>query len=383
MSENYRKSIANMRKLPQFTTMNVIDGQAGIIICSSLIFYSLTIDNILNIVVLLILIGVIINLAIGEKGVIKKARDAVETSEQAGLNEQTDMDRLYKYVADHLGEANKDVTDEEKSEEKKDEILKYGDKINYSANSISDWKIYYHDGENYFIIPSYFIPYNKIPQDLGIENEGSTYGMYWGTDKIPYNSSEEVDKNIAEKYMLEWTKEYTGNSVNKKALASIMDTSKWSSFVDNNVAQSAIGISTIEMFCKSWNEKYPNEKIYYNFNESGYNIGNTSIEKDFSVDVLDINMSVKELSGYKNSTLYFPQKPKMGDGNIGCYLASPCGDDRFLILDCDGSIWAWFMDNNAACDANVGYIRPVVCLKKGVSLYKNEGDECWNIEYKE
>lgn len=97
----------------------IIDGQAGIVIYSSLIFYSLTIDNILNIVVLLILIGVIINLAIGEKGVIKKARDAVETSEQAGLNEQTDMDRLYKYVADHLGEANKDVTDEEKSEEKK------------------------------------------------------------------------------------------------------------------------------------------------------------------------------------------------------------------------------------------------------------------------
>ena len=55
MRENYRKSIASIEKLPQFTTMNVIDGQAGIIICSSLIFYSLTIDNILNIIVLLIL----------------------------------------------------------------------------------------------------------------------------------------------------------------------------------------------------------------------------------------------------------------------------------------------------------------------------------------
>ena len=30
--------------------MNVIDGQAGQIICASLIFYSLTVDNILNIV---------------------------------------------------------------------------------------------------------------------------------------------------------------------------------------------------------------------------------------------------------------------------------------------------------------------------------------------
>jgi hypothetical protein len=34
--------------------MHVIDGQAGLIICASLIFYSLTIDNILNIIVLLL-----------------------------------------------------------------------------------------------------------------------------------------------------------------------------------------------------------------------------------------------------------------------------------------------------------------------------------------
>ena len=56
--EKNRNSIENIKKLPQFTTMNVIDGQAGLVIYSSLIFYSLTIDNILNIVVLLILAGV-------------------------------------------------------------------------------------------------------------------------------------------------------------------------------------------------------------------------------------------------------------------------------------------------------------------------------------
>ena len=50
MSENYRKPIGSLNKLPQFTTMNVIDGQAGLIIYTSLIFYSLTIDNILNII---------------------------------------------------------------------------------------------------------------------------------------------------------------------------------------------------------------------------------------------------------------------------------------------------------------------------------------------
>lgn len=52
MSENNRNPIEKCRKkLSQFTTMNVIDGQASLVIHASLIFYSLTIDNILNIMV--------------------------------------------------------------------------------------------------------------------------------------------------------------------------------------------------------------------------------------------------------------------------------------------------------------------------------------------
>ena len=52
MREKNRKTIEIEKRLPQFTTMNVIDGQAGLMSYSSLIFYSLTIDNILNILVL-------------------------------------------------------------------------------------------------------------------------------------------------------------------------------------------------------------------------------------------------------------------------------------------------------------------------------------------
>ena len=48
MREKNRKTIEIEKMLPQFTTMNVIDGQAGLMSYSSLIFYSLTIDNILN-----------------------------------------------------------------------------------------------------------------------------------------------------------------------------------------------------------------------------------------------------------------------------------------------------------------------------------------------
>ena len=51
MNRKNRNSIASCLKLPQFITMNVIDGQAGLVRYYSLIFYSLTINNILNIIV--------------------------------------------------------------------------------------------------------------------------------------------------------------------------------------------------------------------------------------------------------------------------------------------------------------------------------------------
>ena len=82
MRENNRKPIEKcIKKLPQFTTMNVIDGQAGLVIYSSLNFYSLTIYNILNIIVLLILAGVSIAMLTGQNGILTQAQRAkTETS---------------------------------------------------------------------------------------------------------------------------------------------------------------------------------------------------------------------------------------------------------------------------------------------------------------
>ena len=88
MRGNNRNPIERCRKrLPQFTTMNVIDGQAGLVIYSSLIFYSLTIDNILNIIVLLILAGVTIATLMGNNGILTKAQEAKQKTEEAEEDE--------------------------------------------------------------------------------------------------------------------------------------------------------------------------------------------------------------------------------------------------------------------------------------------------------
>ena len=80
--------------LPQFTTMNVIDGQAGLVSYSSLIFYSLTIDNILNIIVLLILAGVTIATLTGNNGILTRTNEAKQKTEEAEIQEQRDLAQM-------------------------------------------------------------------------------------------------------------------------------------------------------------------------------------------------------------------------------------------------------------------------------------------------
>ena len=66
--------------------MNVIDGQAGLVRYYSLIFYSLTINNILNIIILLILAGVTIS-AIVNGGLIGRAKEAEFKTRIAGYRD--------------------------------------------------------------------------------------------------------------------------------------------------------------------------------------------------------------------------------------------------------------------------------------------------------
>ena len=89
MKEKDRNSIERIIKFPQFTTMNVIDGQAGLVIYSSLIFYSLTIDNILNIIVLLILAGVAIATLTGDNGVLTQSQQAT-----AKTNKESELETI-------------------------------------------------------------------------------------------------------------------------------------------------------------------------------------------------------------------------------------------------------------------------------------------------
>ena len=66
----------------------------------SLICYSLTINNILNIIVLLILAGISIATLTGENGLITKTSSAKEKTKQAEVEERVKIEVLGSYGTD-------------------------------------------------------------------------------------------------------------------------------------------------------------------------------------------------------------------------------------------------------------------------------------------
>ena len=147
MRENNRNTIEIEKMLPQFTTMNVIDGQAGIVNYSSLIFYSLTIDNILNIIVLLILAGVTIATLTGENGILTRASEASVETRAAAVQEQVNLWKTEKEAGIYTNTSVK--SESELLEEMKDAGILFEEEIDRENQiiTIDNKTIYYGEGK--------------------------------------------------------------------------------------------------------------------------------------------------------------------------------------------------------------------------------------------
>ena len=253
----------------------------------------------------------------------------------------------------------------------------YGLKVtNYtSKNGQNDWRIFYSDGEHIFLITGGYVDLStanegttKLNSNTGMAKVGTKYRANWSSAP---SSLQAVEDTVKTRFM---TTGYTLNSsnLNSKCVSTLLNASNWESYKDNNeMAEYAVGGSTIEMWMDSWNKRYPSDKLYCNnTNEKGYYIGTSTnptgevIDNDFTRD------------GYKNSTLYYPHKSEIYDGyrkNCEMYwIASPssystnyliavCYDSRMFYSEFDGDAWG------------TG-IRPVVSLNSGIKVNATDAE---------
>lgn len=205
------------------------------------------ISLVITIVLLIILVSVVINISIGENGLLNKAKGAKEnyiiaTNEELEKIANIDIDTI-------LNEENKSKL----TLASQITANNYGEKINYNVNGINDWKIFYKDeNDEVFIIASKYLPANKLPVECG-------FGTY--SSEYPYRAYWEVAPSFTERWenskKLFKAEFYTLNPKydNSKCVATLLNTENWNSFVNSNYADLAIGTPTLEMWCKSWNEK--------------------------------------------------------------------------------------------------------------------------------
>ena len=357
---------------------------------------------VITVIVLLILAGVTIATLTGNNGILTRASEAKNESEESAIREKIklcalssrintsgdisyttlieELDRTFGQNKYSINPQNANTSEWTVTVNNVSELIigrqptlanvitseNYGDSVNYSANGINDWKIFYNDGNNIFLITSDYLNNTKIP-NIGISVEGINK-VFWTEKDLIYKGSEDINKNIAKKYMLSCLDTCKKNNINMRIVAGLLDTNKWEDFVDKNVAETAIGSPTLEMFCASWNQKGYVKLYCDNFDNKGYYIGGNSKPTSFKYEILN-NV------GY-NDTLYYPYKAATEDGCFGYILSSPSASDNAHIMRISsaGNVnYRWW---SAPADG----LRPIVCLKSTVIGAKNVDTGIWNIE---
>lgn len=253
----------------------------------------------------------------------------------------------------------------------------YGKKVNYSANEISDWKIFHSDGTNIYLISSDYIPVNKLPipnngqrivntnstypKGAPLTNAGNALGYVSGTGSI-------ASDNPARKWLSTYLNSYTSDNLNIRAVAYLIDTKIWKTFVNEAYADYAIGGPTIDMFFSSYNKLY---KVNYQAKVVG--IGGYKVSADGNNFVIQCNNMFN-----KNDSLYVLP---LANGAYGMWVASPTyvnsNYDDVITVNNDGMLNYFFYQNNASYPGSIGY-RPIVCLKSSAKLVETSNG--FNLE---
>ncbi len=247
----------------------------------------------------------------------------------------------------------------------------YGLKVtNYeSKNGQNDWRIFYSDGTHIFLITGDYVDLsiaNRLNSNTGMTKIGTKYRAKWSSAP---SGLQTVEDTVKTRFMATG---YTLNSSyeSSKCVSTLLNASNWESYKDNNeMAEYAVGGSTIEMWMDSWYKRYPNDRLYCNnTNSNGYYVGTSSVPKNSSID----SSEMRAKDGYNNS-LYYPHHKSVLDGDESCncyWLASPSANYSGHVLRVS---YAGLVGQTNYYDTYQG-LRPVVSLNSGIKVNATDSE---------
>ncbi len=238
----------------------------------------------------------------------------------------------------------------------------YGKTVKYEANGITDWKIFYSNETNIFLITSDYLPNDKVSEEVEMTKNGK-YQVFWWLAPTKFDTTSQNSLFMIEGYTL------NGSNSNSKCVSKLINTEKWSNFVNDNYADYAIGAPTIEMWIASWNGKYSMDKIKCKPSANSPSSSGFGYKVDWESENYSKNYIVMDEKDGYNDTLYYPYKEEYQSCK-GYWLASPQAEkgDYIMYVDCTGAITRSYYNSN-----RYNSVRPVVSLKSTVELIPGSG----------
>ena len=247
----------------------------------------------------------------------------------------------------------------------------YGKTINYEANGVTEWKVFYHNDDYVYIIASERVAYDKVPAVLytveGINITSRNLTFEDGTTKqvgqISWESAPTIMATIQNPtmWLANWS-DYSKNG-NGRCISYFLDETYWTAFKNTTANYAAyvngvIGTPTAEMFIASWNAKREATKDFVTYNRKLALIANETHGykiKDITVNDTDVTGEYGQAIS-NTDTLYFWSNTN----SSSVWLASPSSGGQnngsILYIDRAGQI------SNLEYNSVYMGVRPVVCL---------------------
>ena len=151
----------------------------------------------------------------------------------------------------------------------------YGQDTDYKSVNGVTWQLFYDDTDNIYLIASDYVPASTLPSEICLEEGEPTQKYRAGfspdtnatyTGPIMNNTpwcngadSNTITSNPLTSKYLKWVNSNVvnaRNNINMRAVAFMMDTSKWSNFAGSAAGSYAVGGPTIEIYALSYNAKH-------------------------------------------------------------------------------------------------------------------------------
>ncbi len=266
-----------------------------------------------------------------------------------------------------LGKDENESTPVITSEEVSNNAPEYYGKIveNYNVPGVDTWRIYYADSDNIYLIADDYISKDYVPDasNRSITATDNGYGFtYFGVYE-GYTGAVDIKDPVRK-----WLSTYLdvkpdGTNVNIRVIAYLLDTNVWNNFKDSTFAEYAVGAPTIELFCASYKDTHKDRYLEFKIDENrkyGYAVKWTDAEEYSSGLILEKDYIKDEFN-----EIYI--KPDYSKAH-GYLLASPIMSETSLVqISSTGSLGSRSFNLRDF----VG-LRPVVCLKSGVGIVKEE-----------